>query len=88
MAMTKTVTLQYFEVHSADNSDADTNMGNPTLHVFYSVKVDDPSDEELPIRQSKNYTIARYSDEENQTATDVSNEDQLVQDVCAAIWTD
>ncbi len=90
MAMTKTVTLRYLEVHPKEIADAEatTNAGNPTLYVFYNVTVDDPSDDELPIRQSKNYSIARYSDEENQTATDVSGEDQLVQNVCAAVWTD
>lgn len=88
MAMTKTVTLKFFEVHPKEIADAETNTnaGNPTVHVFYNVTVDDPSDDELPVRNSKSYQIARYSDEENQTATDVSGEDPLVQDVCAAIW--
>lgn len=88
MAMTKTRTLKYLEVHPAELNDVPgTNAGNPFVHVYYNVTVDDPNDTELPVRSTLSYRIDRYADEADGLATDLSAEDQLVQDACRALWT-
>lgn len=88
MAITKTTSVQRCEVYPAQDSDAadTTNLGNPTVMVVYEDSMDDPNDADLPVTASRVKHIERYSDEENATATDVTGEDQLVQDICGAIW--
>lgn len=90
MAITKTTRVQRCEVYPAQDSDAadTTNAGNPTVMVVYETTFDDSTDDNLPETTSRVKHIERYSDEENATATDVTGEDQLVQDICGAIWTD
>ena len=88
MAITKTTSLEFIEVHAAEDSSAadTTNAGNPTVRVTYIDTLDDASDADLPADFTRTKRLERYSDEDNQTATDVTGEDQLVQDVCGAIW--
>ena len=88
MAMTKTTSVQRIEVYPASDTDAaDTlNAGNPTVMAFYEDHIDDPDDADLPVIAPRNKSFVRYSDEANATATDVTGEDQLVQDICGAIW--
>ena len=88
MAITKTTSVQRVEVYPAQDSDAadTTNAGNPTLMVVYEDSMDDPNDADLPVTASRVKHIERYSDEENATATDVTGEAQLVQDICGAVW--
>ena len=88
MAITKTTSVQRCEVYPAQDSDAadTTNLGNPTVMVVYEDSMDDPNDADLPVTASRVKHIERYSDEENATATDVTGGDQLVQDICGAIW--
>lgn len=88
MAITKTSVLERVEVRpAADSSAADTtNIGNPTVEAVYVDTIDDTSDADLPVDYTRTKYLERYSDEENSTATDVTGEDQLVQDICGAIW--
>ena len=86
MAITKTKTLKYLEVFPASHTDTTKNNGNPRVLVYYKVSADDPTDDELPVSSDKTVNLVRYSDEENAFATDVTGEDQLVQDICGAIW--
>lgn len=89
MAITRTTTVERIEVYpAADSSAADTlNRGNPTVMCVYHESFDDTSDADLPTSTPRVKHLVRYSDEENATATDLSSEHQLVQDVCGAIWT-
>jgi len=88
MAITKTTSVQRVEVYPAtDSSAADTlNSGNPTVMVVYEDSMDDPNDSDLPVIATRVKHLERYSDEDNATATVVTGEDQLVQDICGAIW--
>jgi hypothetical protein len=61
--------------------------------VVYEDAMDDPDDNDLPVTATRVKQLNRYLvtiDEdgtETSTATDVTGEDQLVQDICGAIWT-
>lgn len=89
MAITNTRTVQRVEVYGAQNGESD-----PTVMVLYTHTFDDTSDDDLPVKSNKTKHLKRYivtvndEGEETSTATDISGEDQLVQDICAAIWTD
>jgi len=88
MAITKTTSVQRVEVYTQSDADAaDTlNSGNPTVMVVYEDTLDDSTDADLPVTATRVKHLNRYSDETNQTATVVTGEDQLVQDICGAIW--
>ena len=94
MAITKTTSVQRVEVYRATDPDAaDTlNAGNPTVTVIYEDSMDDPNDSDLPVIAIRAKNLSRYvvtiNDDETttSTATDVTGEDQLVQDICGAIW--
>ena len=94
MAITKTRKVSRLEVYpAADSSAADTlNAGNPTVAVNYDIVFDDSTDNELPAATPQYKHFARYTitvaddGTETSTATDVTGEDQLVQDICGAIW--
>lgn len=88
MAITNTRTVQRIEVYPASDPDATgtVNVANPTLMVVYEHVFDDSTDDELPVTTSKTKYLSRYSDESAGTATDVSGDDQLVQDICGELW--
>jgi len=88
MAITKTTKVQRCEVYPPMDADAadTTNAGNATVLCVYEDTMDDSTDADLPITATRVKTLERYSDESNQTATVVTGEDQLVQDICGAIW--
>ncbi len=96
MAITNVRTVQRIETYPASNSSAasSTNEGNPTLMVVYQHTFDDSSDTELPVTTDKVKHLQRYTitvaddNTESSAATDVTGEDQLVQDICGALWTD
>jgi hypothetical protein len=62
--------------------------------VVYEHTFDDSTDDALPVTSTvvkhlQRYTVTMDGDgNETSTATDVTGEDQLVQDICGAIWTD
>ena len=87
MAITKTTTVQNIYIQRAqDSSAADTtNAKHPTVEVIYEEFFDDPDDSLLPITTSRVVYLSKYV-EDGGSATDYSGEDQLVQDVCGAIW--
>ena len=94
MAITNTRAVQRIETYPPSSSSAASslNAGNPTLMVVYQHTFDDSSDAELPVTTDKvkhlqRYTITVADDgTESSAATDVTGEDQLVQDICGAIW--
>mgnify|MGYP005994237043 CR=1 FL=1 len=96
MAITRTTELQRVDVHPAmnGNTDTTTNEGNPSLRVCYNDVFDDSTDDNLPVATQRVLNLERFVitlDDEgvaSSAARDVSGEDQLVQDICAAIWTD
>jgi len=89
MAITNTRAVGRIETYPAD-----TTEGDPRLMVVYEHTFDDSTDDALPVTSTVVKHLQRYTvttDEDgNQasTATDVTGEDQLVQDICGAIWTD
>ena len=88
MAITNTRAVQRIETYPALVGD------DPTLMVVYEHTFDDTSDVALPVTSTvvkhlQRYTVTTDEDgNETSTATDVTGEAQLVQDICGAIWTD
>lgn len=94
MAITKTTSVERVEVYPAQDSyaAATTNAGNATLMVVYQITFDDSADDLLPtstplVKRLNRYTITTNDEgESTSAATDVTGEDQVVQDICGAIW--
>lgn len=88
MAITNTRAVQRIETYPAYVGD------HPTLMVVYEHTFDDTNDAALPVTSTVVKHLQRFvvtvddDGNETSTATDVSGEDQLVQNVCAAVWTD
>jgi hypothetical protein len=86
MAITKTEVLHRCETYPALDPTAEptTNNGNPILKVVMEITFDDADDAELPAVSNHVTYLNRYNADGN--PTDVSSYVQLVQDICAAIW--
>lgn len=88
MAITNTRAVQRCEVYPAMDEASDVS-----LMVVYQHTFDDTEDDSLPASSTVVKHLHRYilnvdeAGEETSTATDVTGEDQLVQDICAAVWT-
>ena len=83
MAIEKTQSVQRVEVYPAvDEND------NARLMVFYVTTFDDTEDADLPVTSHHSKHLTRYylDDNQEEQATDISGEDQLVQDICNALW--
>ena len=89
MAITNTRTVQRIEVYPSAQEDGDASIMVVYEHIF-----DDSEDDQLPVTSNVVRHFSRYTTTvaddgtETQGATVVTGEDQLVQDVCGAIWTD
>lgn len=89
MAITNTRSVQRVEVYPAADSDSDA-----TMMVVYEHTFDDSDDDSLPVTTMATKHLVRnvvtIDEDGNQTttATDVTGEDQMVQDLCGAVWTD
>jgi len=89
MAITKTRVVGRIEVYPAIDADSD-----PRLMVVYENTFDDSEDDTLPETTTstkfleRNIVSVDEEGTETSTPTDVTGEDQLVQDVCGAVWTD
>ena len=88
MAITNTRAVQRCEVYPANGVDS-----GPTIMVVYQHTFDDSDDDALPVTTLVTRHIQRYQElpmdaeaATERTATDVSGEDQLVQDICGALW--
>lgn len=98
MAITKTTRVQRAEVYRAMDADAEatTSAAWPTVMVVYEDLLDDPDDAELPVTATRvkhlqKFTVTMGVDgdgnpTETSEATAVTGEDQLVQDICGAVW--
>jgi hypothetical protein len=53
--------------------------------VVYLDIMDDPDDDDLPVTADRPKHLSKYQSDGGD-ATDYSNEDDLVQAVCGAIW--
>lgn len=96
MAITNVRAVQRIETYPAQDSSAEdtTNDGNATMMVVYEHTFDDSSDDALPVTSTVVKHLQRFvvtvaeDGTESSTATDVTGEDQMVQDICGALWTD
>ena len=98
MAITKTTRVQRCEVYPKADADAELTVSAawPTVMVVYEDVLDDPDDAELPVVATRvkhltKFTVTTSVDEEGVTTessadTVVTGEDQLVQDICGAVW--
>ena len=87
MAITKTEVLQRCETYPSQDSSAEstTNEANPRLMVVMEITFDDTDDADLPAVSTHVTHLQRYDADGNPTV--VSGYVQLVQDICAAVWT-
>ena len=85
MAITNTRTVQRIEVYPQGDE-------KPTVMIVYQHTFDDTEDAELPVTTDKVVHLQATYQADNgdgtftETATDVTGHDQLVQDVCTAVW--
>lgn len=98
MAITKTTKVQRCEVYPKADADAETTVSAawPTVMVVYEDTLDDSEDADLPVTATRvkhlsKFTLTTSTDSEGEVtttsaATVVTGEDQLVQDICGAIW--
>tara|TARA_Y100001972_G_C7614409_1_gene308095 strand:- start:306 stop:572 length:267 start_codon:yes stop_codon:yes gene_type:complete len=88
MAITKTSKMLCATVYPAADNTAgnEMNIAHPTIEVTYEITLDDSSDSELPIVQTKSHMVYRYISDSG-SATDVSAENPLVQSIAGSIWT-
>ena len=98
MAITKTTKVQRCEVYPKSNVDAEATVSAawPTVMVVYEDMLDDTEDADLPVTATRvkhleKFTTTPGTDSEgnptvSSAATVVTGEDQLVQDICGAVW--
>ena len=98
MAITKTTRVQRCEVYSKSDADAEATVSEawPTVMVVYEDVLDDTEDADLPVTATRvkhltKFTLTHGTDDEgnptvSSAATVVTGEDQLVQDICGAVW--
>lgn len=79
MALTKTKTIVRCEVYPVPDRTA------PQVMVMYNHTFEDSEDSELPLVAPTTKILEATDADGN--ATDVSQEDLLVQTVCSAVWT-
>jgi len=80
MTITLTRTVQRIETYPAQTAMEEGETTYPTLMVVYNDVFDDPSDDQLPVTATK---VLHFSQ-----GDDVSGEDELVQTIASAIWTE
>jgi len=75
MAITKTTIVERIDVYPAYDSSADDteNAAHPKAYVVYKDTIDDESDDDLPMVQSRGKTFEKFDSEGN--ATVYSSED-------------
>lgn len=98
MAITKTTRVQRCEVYPKADADAAATVSAawPTIMVVYEDVLDDSEDADLPVTATRvkhleKFTITHGTDSdgnptESSAATVVTGENQLVQDICGAVW--
>jgi len=95
MAMTKTTTLTEINITPETtwtNSEGEQIVQEAVIHSVYRTVVDDPDDNDLPLTHTFGNTLHRttttYDADGNATVsdTDLSGEDQLIQDIAAVVW--
>lgn len=89
IVVTKQVTsiiVQYTGAVNPAESAAEGELQKPVIVVNYEVTVDDPDDSMLPVKNMSSKVIQAQDAEGN--ATDVSGEDEKVQTIAAAVWSE
>ncbi len=94
MAITNVRTVQRVETYPAQDSSAEssTNEAHASLMVVYQHLFDDTTDNDLPVLSTVTKHLSRFVvtyDEDGEATSaefDTAGEDQLVQNICAAIW--
>ena len=98
MAIKKTTKVQRCEVYPKADASAEATVSAawPTIMVVYEDVLDDSDDADLPVTATRTkhlskFTLTTTTDSEGETtttsaATSVSAEDQLVKDICGAVW--
>jgi len=98
MAITKTTKVQRCEVYPKADATAEATVSAawPTIMVVYEDVLDDSEDADLPVTATRikhlsKFTLTQGTDSDgnptvSSAATVVTGEDQLVKDICGAVW--
>ena len=98
MAITKTTKVQRCEVYPKADATAEATVSAawPTVMVVYEDVLDDSEDADLPViatrvKRLEKFTLTHGTDSDgnptvSSAATVVTGENQLVQDICGALW--
>lgn len=92
MAIQKTETVNSLSVKFEEGKDA-------VILISSTTSWDDPDDSDLPINKTSTRQITKTSQDttydsetgtpiHSQIDTDITGESQLIQDICALVWTD
>ncbi len=83
--MQKTTSIQSFYTRKSR-----LETGEWILQVTYEDVWDDPEDDDLPLTKSRSVDYRKMDVDEdgNEVLADHSAAPQLVQDICAVLWTD
>lgn len=79
MAISLTTTVQRIETYPAQQAE-EGETTYPTLMVVYNDVFDDPDDDKLPVAATKVVHLKE--------GDDVTGEDQLVQTIATALWSE
>lgn len=89
MAITKTRLDSEARIILGNNPDSVHTNTDAIVQILYIDRIDDPDDDDLPVDKVGRRILTKYVTAENgtQSLRDVSDEDQWIQDICAAVWT-
>jgi hypothetical protein len=82
------------KTESLDRIEILMHRSPPALNVFWSVTVDDPDDDQLPIRSTRVEVIEKSKQIMNDEGVSETVEcdptvyDQTIQDILAVVWAD
>ena len=81
MAMTKTSTLTEIRVQMYPSNP-------PALLIEEQITIDDPDDDQLPLITRNRRSIAKQRENSDgvMVNTDISGEEQVIQDIAAVVW--
>ena len=92
MAITKSEKLNHIEIRPAGDSNdlvEPRNNDYPTIFISKDIILDDPSDDELPVINRKDYSLFKWQHPDSNgdvIETDYSGEDALVRSILDKIW--
>jgi len=88
MAITKDRLDSEVRIILGNNPDSVHLNTDAIVQISFIDRIDDPDDDDLPMEKRGKRILTRYTtaDDGTKTPTDISGEEQWIQDICAAVW--